>query len=333
MGGEPTFVSIDDMESAQWNTAALGPHKLERAQDLWNRLTKHFAPNGLKFSGQGKWYPGEPLPRWALGIFWRTDGVALWKNPALLADEGKSYGHTTALAGQFVTALASRLGLASQHVQAGYEDALHYLLKEAEVPDNLNPAKINLKDPQERRSLAAKLSRGLDEPVGYVLPIAWDSVGSHWKSSAWTFRRGRLYLLPGDSPMGLRLPLDSLPWVAMAERETPIPLDMFAPREKLADDYGEVAQRYAEFKPAVNAHPEIKAQGLADAPLPGPLPLAGEGANLGAHHDHHHQSRRVPHYPRRQGAGRGQSVGIHRQAGGKTRLAIDRRKARHADSG
>jgi hypothetical protein len=111
MGGEPTFVSIDDMESAQWNTAALGQHKLERAQDLWNRLTKHFAPNGLKFSGQGKWYPGEPLPRWALGIFWRTDGVALWKNPELLADEGKSYGHTTAMAAEFSAKLSAKLGL------------------------------------------------------------------------------------------------------------------------------------------------------------------------------------------------------------------------------
>ncbi len=267
MGGEPTFVSIDDMESAQWNTAALGQHKLERAQDLWNRLTQHFAPNGLKFSGQGKWYPGEPLPRWALGIFWRSDGVALWKNPALLADEGKPYGHTTAMAAEFSAKLAGKLGLSATFAQAGYDDALHYLLKEAEVPDNLDPAKINLKDPLERRSLAAKLARGLDEPVGYVLPIAWDGVTNNWKSSVWTFRRGRLYLLPGDSPMGLRLPLDSLPWVAVAERESPIPLDMFAPREKLADDYGEVAQRYAEFKPAVNAHPEIKAQGLADAPV------------------------------------------------------------------
>jgi len=266
MGGEPTFVSIDDMESAQWNTAALGSHKLERAQDLWNRLTRHFAPDGLKFSGQGKWYPGEPLPRWALGIFWRTDGVALWKNPALLADEGRSYGHTSAMAAEFAAALAGRLGLSPALAQAGYEDALHYLLKEAEIPINLDPAKVDLKDPQERRSLAAKLSRGLDEPVGHVLPIAWDGVANIWKSSVWTFRRGRLYLLPGDSPMGLRLPLDSLPWVALQDRETPLPLDMFAPRDKLAEDYGEVARRYAEFQPAQNPHPEIKAQGVADSP-------------------------------------------------------------------
>ncbi|MDD5390676.1 MAG: transglutaminase family protein [Gallionellaceae bacterium] len=267
MGGEPTFVSIDDMESAQWNTAALGPHKLERARDLWKRLSNHFAPNGLKFSGQGKWYPGEPLPRWALGIFWRGDGVPLWKNPELLADEGKSYGHTSATAAAFMEALCSRLGLPAAYSQAGYEDALHYLLKEAEHPANLDLAKINLKDPIERRSLADKLSRGLDEPVGYVLPIAWDDSGNGWKSSVWRFRRGRLYLIPGDSPLGLRLPLDSLPWVAEAEREPTWPLDLFAPRGELPDSYGEVARRYSEFQPAREAHPEIQEQGLAAPPL------------------------------------------------------------------
>ncbi len=281
MGGEPTFVSIDDMESAQWNSAALGPHKLERAQDLWQRLSERYAPNGLRFSGQGKWYPGEPLPRWALGIFWRSDGVALWKNPTLLADEGKDYGHTAAQAAAFIAQLAHQLGLPAAHAQPGFEDALYYLLKEAEVPANLDPEKFDLNDPSERRSLAAKLSRGLDQPVGYVLPLAWDAVKNTWKSGDWNFRRGRLYLLPGDSPMGLRLPLDSLPWVAEAEREPTWPLDMFAPRAALPDDFGEISRRYSSFLPEQNPHPEIRQQ--AAAPHPSPLPREGEGANRVIH--------------------------------------------------
>ncbi len=266
MGGEPTFVSIDDMESAQWNSAALGAHKLERAQDLWKRLGDRFAPGGLRFSGQGKWYPGEPLPRWALGLFWRPDGLPLWKNPALLADEGRDYGHSTARAAAFIHALAARLGLPADAIQAGYEDALYYLLKEAEIPANLDPALVNLKDPQERRSLADKLSRGLDEAVGYVLPLAWDWASPGWRSGPWEFRRGRLYLLPGDSPMGMRLPLASLPWVAEDKRELPWPLDMFAPRQALPDAVGEVARRFSAFEPAVPEHPEIQYQGLADEP-------------------------------------------------------------------
>ncbi|MFE8031670.1 transglutaminase family protein [Thiohalocapsa marina] len=34
MGGEPTFVSIDDMDSAEWNTEALGARKRERTEVL-----------------------------------------------------------------------------------------------------------------------------------------------------------------------------------------------------------------------------------------------------------------------------------------------------------
>ena len=274
MGGEPTFVSIDDMESAQWNSAALGAHKLERAQDLWKRLAARFAPHGLKFAGQGKWYPGEPLPRWALGLYWRSDGVPLWQNSELLADDGRDYGHSNARASAFMHRLCQCLGLPIRHIRAGYEDALHYLLMEAEIPANLDPASINLKDPQERRSLAEKLSRGLDEPVGYALPIAWDWAQNTWISGAWEFRRSRLHLIPGDSPMGLRLPLASLPWVAQEAREHAWPLDMFAPRGKLPDACGEVARRYSEFQPETTAPPEISAQDCADAPATGEAHLA-----------------------------------------------------------
>jgi len=265
MGGEPTFVSIDDMESAQWNTAALGSHKLERAQDLWKRLSERFAPTASSSPARASGIPGAVarVGRWASSggpTAWRCGRTRhCWRMKAGLMGIPPPWRPNSPPRSPQARPVARAR-------QPGYEDALHYLLKEAEIPDNLDPAKVDLKDPQERRSLAAKLSRGLDEPVGHVLPIAWDGVANVWKSSVWTFRRGRLYLLPGDSPMGLRLPLDSLPWVALQDRETPLPLDMFAPRAKLAEDYGEVARRYAEFQPAPNPHPEIKAQGVADSP-------------------------------------------------------------------
>ncbi len=247
MGGEPTFVSVDSADAPEWNTEALGAQKRERAEALWLRLQERFAPGGLLHVGQGKWYPGEPLPRWALGIYWRTDGAPLWRNSKLLAAPHKSLGHTTAIALEFAYALTRVLGVPKSYVRAGYEDALYYLWQESKVPPNLDPGKADLSDDMLRRTLADKLSKGLGNPVGYLLPLAWDWQKNMFVSGAWHSRRDRLYLHPGDSPMGLRLPLDSLPWVNEAERDVPTTPDPFAPQVPLPDFHGEVASRYASF--------------------------------------------------------------------------------------
>src|SRR3954466_9036326 len=53
MGGEPTFVSIDDGTAAEWTTDADGPQKLERAGILAERLRAIYAPTGIVHRGQG----------------------------------------------------------------------------------------------------------------------------------------------------------------------------------------------------------------------------------------------------------------------------------------
>jgi len=221
MGGEPTFVSIDDMDGAEWTTAALGLQKRKLASTLLHRLKERFAPAGVLQHGQGKWYPGEPLPRWALYCFWRDDGMPVWRNPALLADEGKEYAYGVKHAYQFIRALAQRLGVPPTYALPGYEDALYYLWKEGTLPVNVDPLQYDLADAGERRRLARILDKGLGEVVGYVLPLKWqgDAHEGSWHSNPWTFRREHLFLLPGDSPMGYRLPLDSLPWALPSERE------------------------------------------------------------------------------------------------------------------
>jgi uncharacterized protein (DUF2126 family)/transglutaminase-like putative cysteine protease len=259
-GGEPTFVSIDDMDAPEWNIAAMGPHKRELSEELVRRLGVRFAPGALLHTAQGKWYPGEPLPRWALGLYWRKDGQPVWKNPDLLADNRKSYGHDVHAARTFMETLSQHLGLGTRYVQTAYEDALHYLREEAELPVNLDFSQVDLKDGLERRTLAKKLSLGLDTPACFIIPISWDWRNGTWHSAPWPFRRDRLYLIPGSSPAGLRLPLNALPWVAEDERELETEADPFAPPETLADYHGEVAQRYQQFTPSTPAHPEVHEQ-------------------------------------------------------------------------
>ena len=97
MGGEPTFVSATDRDGDEWNTAALGPTKRLRAADLLWRLKERFKANGFVHFGQGKWYPGEQLPRWALGCYWRADGAAAWqRSGASSPTKRKPRGHGAA---------------------------------------------------------------------------------------------------------------------------------------------------------------------------------------------------------------------------------------------
>ncbi|MFD1623236.1 DUF2126 domain-containing protein [Azospirillum griseum] len=235
MGGEPTFVSIDDMEGAEWNTAAVGPNKRRLAADLVHRMMNRFAPGGLLHFGQGKWYPGESLPRWAMTVYWRRDGEALWANTDLLARENVDYGHTAQDAGVFLVTLAKRLGVDPTVVLAAYEDSWYYLSKEAKLPVNVDPLESKLDDKEERARLARVFTKGLNEPVGFAMPInrRMTQKGPVWLSSTWPLRQEKLVLIPGDSPVGYRLPLGSLPWVSKSDYPYAWETDPFEARDPL----------------------------------------------------------------------------------------------------
>ena len=232
-GGEPTFVSIDDRDGAEWNTAALGPLKRKRAGELLARLRDHYAPTGLSHFGQGKWYPGEPLPRWSLNLFWRKDGQPVWSDPALIADDEADYGVTAAQSQAFLARVAARLGLDPGLVFPAFEDSWYYLWRERRLPVNVDPFDSRLEDAQERARIRRIFTEGLDKPAGHVLPVARASQGPRrWRSGRWFLRDERCYLVPGDSPIGFRLPLDSQPWVAPSDYpwvHAPDPTQSFPP--------------------------------------------------------------------------------------------------------
>ncbi|MES1261145.1 MAG: transglutaminase family protein [Acidobacteriota bacterium] len=227
MGGEPTFVSIDNMDSAEWNTDALGAEKLASGGKLLRRLRDCFATGALLHDGQGKWYPGEQLPRWAMGCYWRHDGVPLWRDQNLFAGDEAPTAFDAADAQRFAATLAHRLELPEGYVMPAFEDSFYYLHKERQLPINVDPAGNNLEEIRERERVRAVFGRGLNTPAGFVLPLqrGEGEKGPEWQTSRWMLREERLSLLPGDSPAGWRLPLPSLPWVAPEDAKQVHPAD------------------------------------------------------------------------------------------------------------
>jgi uncharacterized protein (DUF2126 family)/transglutaminase-like putative cysteine protease len=270
MGGEPTFISMDDFDGAEWNTAAVGPTKRKLASRLIKRLHKRFAPGGLLFFGQGKWYPGEQLPRWSLNCYWRKDGLPMWQDVSLIADESIDYGHGAKDAEKFCKTLTETLGADAKWMIPAYEDVYYYLWKERRLPSNVDPLKSNLKDKLERDRIARIFDKGLNEVVGYVLPLErrLTPQGPAWGSGPWFLREETLFLLPGDSPIGYRLPMDSLPWVAEEDFPWAIPADPTRELPPLpADSARRIAmqRRAAEREDSAPADYGSRGRGLAGA--------------------------------------------------------------------
>ena len=187
MGGEPTFVGIDDPESAQWNTEALGSIKRSRGLALIRCLREKTAPGALLHFGQGKWYPGEQLPRWAFHCVSRTDGVPIWEDGNLIALEVDNHGSSMSDSFAFLLALTRRLEVTASNVLAAYNS-------EGEFCEGT-------------------------EPAAYILPLRRRQPGKSlaWSSQLWFPRPDRLVLSPGDSPAGYRIPTSAMPWVAPDE--------------------------------------------------------------------------------------------------------------------
>ncbi len=292
MGGEPTFVSVDDMDGAEWNTLALGPEKRRLAGVLFRKLADRFASGPLLHFGQGKWYPGEQLPRWALGCHWRRDGEAIWRDPHLYALESKPVGATPEIAHRFALAFAQRLQLDPGYLFEAFEDTWYYLWRERRLPSNVTVDQAKMKDPLERERLARVFEKGLESAVGTVLPVQRETNGraqghgGRWRSGPWFLRSEKCYLIPGDSPVGYRLPLDSLPWAAPADAGFIAEPDPMAPHPDLppldAFRRAPVLRRQEPGRPAdAGGDGEARREAWRRALAPDLAPRPGVGISAG----------------------------------------------------
>lgn len=280
-GGEPTWTSREAPQLEEWKTEALGPSKRAQGLRFAEEIRKRVDPGAVVVQRFGKQYPGESLPRWAIDILWRLDGRPIWRDPGRLALRApRSAGAAmadpnVATAERFTRELAGELQVPAQ-LTPGYEDPWHFLAEEQRLPADIDPHSLDLDDDEERRRLARVLERGLGTPVGYALPVGrhgsgWTNASpgaglggrdqKSWLGDRWSFRRGNMYLVPGDSPMGLRLPLGQLksggwtPWHADLTEVTP------------EDDLDFDPERYAQLRRLRSRDPEqaYAAQGVRTA--------------------------------------------------------------------
>jgi uncharacterized protein (DUF2126 family) len=291
MGGEPTFVAASDRDAAEWNTDALGPTKRAYAGRLLRRLVRLWSPGAALTTNMGKHYPGEQLPRWALYSHWRADGEPVWSDPALLASDDDRDTATSADASRFAKLLAERLQVDPGLVHGAHEDIHYYLWKEQRLPANVVVEDAKLADALERKRLARVFGQGLAAEVGSVLPIRrviQDGV-RRWQSGRWFFRGEHLFLIPGDSPIGFRLPLNSLPWMSPEDalRAQDYEADPFAWRDDLPPHAALMAQRAmrAQLPPEALDQRALRSPRLGEGtassiedfrPQPQDIPVIGE---------------------------------------------------------
>ena len=218
MGGEPTFVSVDDPDGAEWNTAALGPNKRRLAIELFNRLKRSTRRRACRISARASGIRASSCRAGRSTASGAATASRSGSNPALFADETQDRG-VDGRRGQRISrrrrraARRARRSTCSPRTKTCSTTCGASAACRRTSIRSTRASKIRM----ERERLRSVFEQGLDNVVGHVLPIAREVDGERWRTGPLVPARERCYLMPGDSPMGYRLPLDSQPWVTKAD--------------------------------------------------------------------------------------------------------------------
>ncbi len=239
----------------------------------------------------------------------------------MIALEAPAKTPTANDAQRFAEGIAARLGIMAEYAQPAFEDPADRMLSQGAVAENIDANDPKIDDPQERARILRSFDTHLTQPAGYVLPVQRASAKekSGWLTEMWHTRRGRLFLLAGDSPLGLRLPLTSLPYFDPAEYPQLVPADPFAERGPLPAARAKVAATVGgngeapPLAPDEPRHSRVEGQGH-----PGAHGAVGRGARQAALH---------VHAANRTAGGLSRTAGGGRRHCGRTRTCRCRSKA------
>ncbi len=184
------------MEGEEWNGEALGPTKRKLGSKLVRKLRNRFAPGGLLHFGQGKWYPGEQLPRWAFGCYWRKDGAPIWENLDLVAKEETDYGVSRKdFSDLHRGRLARRLYLDTRIHRARVRGRVVLPVEGTQAADQRRSVEVEFEGRAGTRPHGPGLRAGLDKVIGHVLPIRRDmnAPAPHWTTGPWFLRPETLF--------------------------------------------------------------------------------------------------------------------------------------------
>ncbi len=210
MGGEPTFVSIDDMDGEEWNTAALGPAKLRLGSVLLKRLRRQLRSRRLPAFRTGQVVSGRIAAPMGVQLLLAHRRITALERCAMGRRSRSRLrirrGRCPAVCGRSLARRCRSIRITSSPPTKILWPMLE---RTAACPSMSIRRTTNSMTRKNANGFAAFLNAVWASPSGLCLPLqrGYGKHGPEWQTGLWMLRARHLFLVPGDSPVGFRLPL------------------------------------------------------------------------------------------------------------------------------